>query len=182
MNIVINTKLFEIFQNMTIAHIFNMLLYSQTKTYQQTYIANHLGITRMTVARALKWLKEEGYITYKRDKYKEAITTKFLLTHKALQLKKEIEKEENEQTEQQQEKKENRQTTQKQQQEKKEEKKETTQIKREQGDAPKATPNCSNAKPKQNTERTRFDDIVAARREYEDKLKEKFFTQNGKLS
>lgn len=172
MNIVINTKLFEIFQNMTIAHIFNMLLYSQTKTYQQTYIANHLGITRMTVARALKWLKEEGYITYKRDKYKEAITTKFLLTHKALQLKKEIEKEENEQTEQQQEKKENRPTTHK---------------KREQGDAPKAIPNCSNDKQKTqpkpiNTAITRFDDIVAARREYEDKLKEKFFTQNGKLS
>lgn len=165
MNIVINTKLFEISPNLVIAHIFNMLLYSQTKTYQQTYIANHLGITRMTVGRALKWLKEEGYITYKRDKYKEAITTKFTLTEKALKVKKEIEKEENEQTEQQQ--------------EKKEEKKETTQIKREQGDAPKATPNCSNAKPKQNTTITSIDDIVAARREYEDKLKEKFTIQNG---
>lgn len=173
MNIVINTKLFEIFQNLTIAHIFNMLLYSQTKTYQQTYIAKHLGLTRMTVGRALKWLKEEGYITYKRDKYKEAITTKFTLTEKALKVKKEIEKEENEQTEQQQ--------------EKKEEKKENTQIKREQGDAPKAIPNCSNDKQKTqpkpiNTTITSIDDIVAARREYEDKLKEKFFTQNGKLS
>lgn len=173
MNIVINTKLFEISPNLVIAHIFNMLLHSQTKTYQQTYIANHLGITRMTVGRALKWLKEEGYITYKRDKYKEAITTKFTLTDKALQLKREIEKEENEQTEQQQ--------------EKKEEKKEntpTTQIKREQGDAPKAIPNCSNDKQKTqpkpiNTTITSIDDIVAARREYEDKLKEKFFTQNG---
>lgn len=167
MNIIINTKLFEIFQNLTIAHIFNMLLYSQTKTYQQTYIAKHLGLTRMTVGRALKWLKEEGYITYKRDKYKEAITTKFLLTHKALQLKKEIEKEDNPQTIQQQEKKENRQTTHKE---------------REQGDAPKAIPNCSNANPKQNTTITSIDDIVAARREYEDKLKEKFTIQNGKLS
>lgn len=167
MNIVINTKLFEIFQNLTIAHIFNMLLYSQTKTYQQTYIAKHLGLTRMTVGRALKWLKEEGYITYKRDKYKEAITTKFLLTHKALQLKKEIEKEDTPQTIQQQEKKENRQTTHKE---------------REQGDAPKAIPNCSNANPKQNTTITSIDDIVAARREYEDKLKEKFTIQNGKLS
>lgn len=172
MNIVINTKLFDTFQNLTVAHIFNMLLYSQTKTYQQTYIANHLGITRMTVARVLKCLKTEGYITYTRSKYKEVITTKFTLTEKALKLKKEIEKEDSTQTpptiqnnnkEKEQENKENRQTTHKE---------------REQGDAP----NCSNAKPKQNTERTRFDDIVAARREYEDKLKEKFFTQNGKLS
>lgn len=171
MNIVINTKLFEISPNLVIAHIFNMLLYTQTKTYQQTYIANHLGITRMTVGRALKWLKEEGYITYKRDKYKEAITTKFTLTEKALKVKKEIEKEENEQTEQQQ--------------EKKEEKKENIQIKREQGDAPQGQiPNCSN--DKQNIQpkptNTKVLDIVAARREYEDKLKEKFFTQNGKLS
>ena len=93
MNIIINTKLFEFFQNLTIAHIFNMLLYSQTKTYQQTYIANHLGITRMTVGRVLKWLKTEGYITYTRSKYKEVITTKFTLTEKALQIKAEIEKE-----------------------------------------------------------------------------------------
>lgn len=77
MNIIINTKLFEIFQNLTVAHIFNMLLYSQTNTYQQTYIANHLCITRMTVARSLKWLKSEGYIDYTRSKYKEVITTKF---------------------------------------------------------------------------------------------------------
>ena len=147
MNIVINTKLFEIFPNLVIAHIFNMLLFSQTNTYQQTYIAKHLGVTRMTVARALKWLKTEGYIDYKRNKYKEVITTKFTLTDKALQLKREIEKEDKTQTIQQQEKKENRQTTQKQQQEKKEEKKETTQIKREQGDAliKRANPQRSNA-------------------------------------
>lgn len=164
MNIIINTKLFEFFQNLTIAHIFNMLLYSQTKTYQQTYIANHLGITRMTVGRVLKWLKTEGYITYTRSKYKEVITTKFTLTDKALQIKAEIEKEDTPQTIQQQEKKENRQTTHKE---------------REQGDAPKAIPNCSNANPKQNTTITSIDDIVAARREYEDKLKEKFTIQNG---
>ena len=173
MNIVINTKLFDTFQNLTVAHIFNMLLYSQTKTYQQTYIANHLGITRMTVARVLKWLKTEGYITYTRSKYKEVITTKFTLTEKALKLKKEIEKEDSTQTpptiqnnnkEKEQENKENRQTTHKE---------------REQGDAPKAIPNCSNANPKQNTTITSIDDIVAARREYEDKLKEKFTIQNG---
>lgn len=163
MNIIINTKLFEIFQNLTVAHIFNMLLYSQTNTYQQTYIANHLCITRMTVARVLKQLKEEGYITYTRSKYKEVITTKFTLTEKALKLKKEIEKEDNNK-EKEQENKENKQTT---------------QIKREQGDAPKAIPNCSNANPKQNTTITSIDDIVAARREYEDKLKEKFTIQNG---
>lgn len=172
MNIVINTKLFEIFQNMTIAHIFNMLLYSQTNTYQQTYIAKHLGVTRMTVVRALKWLKTEGYIDYKRNKYKEVITTKFTLTDKALQLKKEMEKEDNTQTIQQQEKKENRQTTHKE---------------REQGDAliKRANPQRSNAtkQPKPtNTAITSIDDIVAARREYEDKLKIKFLTQNGKLS
>lgn len=170
MNIVINTKLFEIFPNLVIAHIFNMLLFTQTNTYQQTYIAKHLGVTRMTVVRALKWLKTEGYIDYKRNKYKEVITTKFTLTDKALQLKKEMEKEDNTQTIQQQEKKENRQTTHKE---------------REQGDAPKAIPNCSNAtkQPKPtNTAITSIDDIVAARREYEDKLKIKFLTQNGKLS
>lgn len=147
MNIVINTKLFEIFQNLTVAHIFNMLLYSQTNTYQQTYIANHLCITRMTVARSLKWLKSEGYIDYTRSKYKEVITTKFTLTEKALKLKKEIEKEENEQT---------------------------IQIKREQGDAPQGqTPNARNdikkniQQPKPiDSERTRFDAIVAARAEY----------------
>lgn len=170
MNIIINTKLFEIFQNLTIAHIFNMLLYSQTKTYQQTYIANHLGITRMTVGRVLKWLKTEGYITYTRSKYKEVITTKFTLTEKALQIKAEIEKEDNTQTIQQQEKKENRQTTHKE---------------REQGDAPQGqTPNARNDKqniqPKPtNTAITRGIDIAAARAEYEAKLKEKFFTQNG---
>lgn len=177
MNIVINTKLFEISPNLVIAHIFNMLLFSQTNTYQQTYIAKHLGVTRMTVARALKWLKTEGYIDYKRNKYKEVITTKFTLTDKALQLKREIEKEDKTQTIQQQEKKENRQ---KQQQEKKEEKKETTQIDREQGDALKANPQCSNATKPTNTERTSIDDIVALRKQYEAKLKEKFLEQNGK--
>lgn len=156
MNIVINTKLFEIFPNLVIAHIFNMLLFSQTNTYQQTYIAKHLGVTRMTVARALKWLKTEGYIDYKRNKYKEVITTKFTLTEKALQIKEELEKEGNEQTiqkEQQEENKENKQTIQN--------------NKREQGDALKANPQRSNAKPKPiDSERTRFDAIVAARAEY----------------
>lgn len=170
MNIIINTKLFEFFQNLTIAHIFNMLLYSQTKTYQQTYIANHLGITRMTVGRVLKWLKTEGYITYTRSKYKEVITTKFTLTEKALQIKAEIEKEDTPQTIQQQEKKENRQTTHKE---------------REQGDAPQGQiPNCSNEIKKNATKQpkptnTKVLDIAAARREYEEKLKIKFFTQNG---
>ena len=170
MNIIINTKLFEIFQNLTVAHIFNMLLFTQTNTYQQTYIAKHLGVTRMTVVRALKWLKTEGYIDYKRNKYKEVITTKFTLTDKALQLKKEMEKEDNTQTIQQQEKKENRQTTHKE---------------REQGDALKANPQRSNAtkQPKPtNTKIASIDAIVAARREYENKLKEKFTIQNGKLS
>lgn len=168
MNIVINTKLFEIFPNLVIAHIFNMLLYSQTKTYQQTYIANHLGITRMTVGRVLKWLKTEGYIDYKRSKYKEVIATKFTLTEKALQIKAEIEKENNEKTterEKEQENKENRQTTHKE---------------REQGDALKANPQCSNATKPTNTERTSIDDIVALRKQYEAKLKEKFLEQNGK--
>lgn len=152
MNIIINTKLFEIFQNLTVAHIFNMLLYSQTNTYQQTYIANHLCIARMTVARVLKQLKEEGYITYTRSKYKEVITTKFTLTEKALKLKKEIEKEDNNK-EKEQENKENKQTIQN--------------NKREQGDALKANPQRSNAKPKPiDSERTRFDAIVAARAEY----------------
>ena len=147
-----------------------MLLFTQTNTYQQTYIAKHLGVTRMTVVRALKWLKTEGYIDYKRNKYKEVITTKFTLTDKALQLKKEMEKEDNTQTIQQQEKKENRQTTHKE---------------REQGDALKANPQRSNAtkQPKPtNTKIASIDAIVAARREYENKLKEKFTIQNGKLS
>lgn len=162
MNIIINTKLFEIFQNLTVAHIFNMLLYSQTNTYQQTYIANHLCITRMTVARSLKWLKSEGYIDYTRSKYKEVITTKFELTEKALQIKEELEKEGNEQT------------IQKEQQEENKENRQTTQIKREQGDAPQGqTPNARNdikkniQQPKPiDSERTRFDAIVAARAEY----------------
>lgn len=162
MNIIINTKLFEIFQNLTVAHIFNMLLYSQTNTYQQTYIANHLCITRMTVARSLKWLKSEGYIDYTRSKYKEVITTKFTLTEKALQIKEELEKEGNEQT------------IQKEQQEENKENRQTTQIKREQGDAPQGqTPNARNdikkniQQPKPiDSERTRFDAIVAARAEY----------------
>lgn len=172
MNIIINTKLFEIFQNLTVAHIFNMLLYSQTNTYQQTYIANHLCITRMTVARSLKWLKSEGYIDYTRSKYKEVITTKFTLTEKALQIKAEIEKENNNK-EKEQENKENRQTT---------------QIDREQGDAPsRAYPQRSNDKqniqPKPtNTAIASGIDIAAARREYEEKLKIKFLLQNGKLS
>lgn len=159
MNIIINTKLFEIFQNLTVAHIFNMLLHSQTNTYQQTYIANHLCITRMTVARSLKWLKTEGYIDYKRNKYKEVITTKFTLTEKALQIKAEIEKENNNK-EKEQENKENKQTIQN--------------NKREQGDAPQGqTPNARNdikkniQQPKPiDSERTRFDAIVAARAEY----------------
>ena len=171
MNIIINTKLFEIFQNLTVAHIFNMLLHSTTQTYQQTYIANHLGITRMTVARVLKWLKSEGYIDYTRSKYKEVVTTKFTLTDKALQLKKEIEKEDNNKEKQQEENKENKQTIQN--------------NKREQGDAPQGqTPNVRNDKqniqPKPtNTAITRGIYIAAARAEYEAKLKEKFFTQNG---
>ena len=162
-----------------------MLLYSQTKTYQQTYIANHLGVTRMTVVRALKWLKTEGYIDYKRNKYKKVVTTKFTLTEKALKVKKEIEKEDNTQTIQQQEKKENRQTTHKEREQEKKENRQTTQIKREQGDAPQGqTPNVRNDKqniqPKPtNTAITRGIYIAAARAEYEAKLKEKFFTQNG---
>lgn len=139
-----------------------MLLYSQTNTYQQTYIANHLCITRMTVARSLKWLKSEGYIDYTRSKYKEVITTKFELTEKALQIKEELEKEGNEQT------------IQKEQQEENKENRQTTQIKREQGDAPQGqTPNARNdikkniQQPKPiDSERTRFDAIVAARAEY----------------
>lgn len=187
MNIIINTKLFEIFQNLTVAHIFNMLLYSQTNTYQQTYIAKHLGVTRMTVARALKWLKTEGYIDYKRNKYKEFITTKFTLTDKALQIKKKIEKEDNEQTEQQQEKKETP-STQKEREQENKENRQTTQIDREQGDAPsRAYPQRSNDKqniqPKPtNTAIASGIDIAAARREYEEKLKIKFLLQNGKLS
>lgn len=178
MNIIINTKLFEIFQNLTVAHIFNMLLYSTTQTYQQTYIAKHLGLTRMIVARALKWLKTEGYIDYKRNKYKEFITTKFLLTHKALQLKKEIEKEDNNK-EKQQEKKETP-STQKEREQENKENRQTTHKEREQGDALKANPQCSNATKPTNTERTSIDDIVALRKQYEAKLKEKFLEQNGK--
>lgn len=185
MNIVINTKLFEIFQNLTVAHIFNMLLYSQTNTYQQTYIAKHLGLTRMTVARVLKWSKSEGYIDYTRSKYKEVITTKFTLTEKALQIKAEIEKEDNEKTEQQQEKKETP-STQKEREQENKENRQTTQIKKEQGDAPQGVnPQRSNdikqSKPT-NTAIKRFNDIAAARREYEEKLKIKFLEQNGKLS
>lgn len=86
MNITINTKLFELFP-MTIAHILNMLLFSHTQTYKQTHIAKLLGLTRMTVARSLKWLKREGYIDYERCQNKEDIATKFLLTDKALKLK-----------------------------------------------------------------------------------------------
>lgn len=94
MNITINTKLFELFP-MTIAHILNMLLFSHTQTYKQTHIAKLLGLTRMTVARSLKWLKREGYIDYERCQNKEDIATKFLLTDKALKLKEYIEKENN---------------------------------------------------------------------------------------
>lgn len=106
MNITINTKLFYIFPNITIAHIFNMLLFSTTQTYKQTHIAKQLGLTRMTVARSLKWLKTEGYIDYERYQNKEDITTKFILTDKALKIKEDILKENNHTEQQQEEKKE----------------------------------------------------------------------------
>lgn len=142
---------------------------------EQAHLARILGykgqmpqrFIKPTIQELLKegWL--EGYEKVQAKKGYKSVTTRWYLSDKALSLsaaQQPIQKERE------------------QQQEKKEEKKETTQIKREQGDAPKATPNCSNAKPKQNTTITSIDDIVAARREYEDKLKEKFTIQNGKLS
>lgn len=141
----------------------------ETIEVEQTHLARICGYEGQMPQRFIKptidnlikegWL--EGYEKVQANNGYKSVTTRWHLSEKALSLSQTPTIQNNNKEKEQEEKKENRQTT---------------QIKREQGDAP----NCSNAKPKQNTERTRFDDIVAARREYEDKLKIKFLTQNGK--
>lgn len=142
---------------------------------EQTHLARICGYEGQMPQRYIKptidelvregWI--EGYEKVQAKNGYKSVTTRWHLTEKALTLSPNTQ---NNNKEKEQENKENKQTT---------------QIKREQGDAPKAIPNCSNAtkQPKPtNTAITSIDDIVAARREYEDKLKIKFLTQNGKLS
>lgn len=149
----------------------------RTIEVEQTHLARICGYSGNKPQRYIKQviqdLIKEGWI----DNYEviqanngnKSVTTKWHLSDKALSLSQTptIQNKEKEQQEQKKENKENRQTTHKE---------------REQGDAliKRANPQRSNANPKQNTTITSIDDIVAARREYEEKLKIKFFTQNGK--
>lgn len=154
----------------------------RTIEVEQTHLARICGYSGNKPQRYIKQviqdLIKEGWI----DNYEviqanngnKSVTTKWHLSDKALSLSQTptIQNKEKEQQEQKKENKENRQTT---------------QIKREQGDAliKRANPQRSNAtkQPKPtNTERTSIDDIVALRKQYEEKLKIKFLEQNGKLS
>lgn len=153
----------------------------RTIEVEQTHLARILGYKGNKPQRYIKpviqYLIKEGWIGgYEKVQAKngyKSVTTRWYLSDKALSLsaaQQPIQKE----------------------REKTEEKKEKTPTthnnKREQGDAPQGQiPNCSNEIKKNATKQpkptnTKVLDIVAARREYEDKLKENFFTQNGKLS
>ena len=153
----------------------------RTIEVEQTHLARICGYSGNKPQRYIKQviqdLIKEGWI----DNYEviqanngnKSVTTKWHLSDKTLSLSQTptIQNKEKEQQEQKKENKENRQTTHKE---------------REQGDAPQGVnPQRSNdikqSKPT-NTAIKRFDDIVAARREYEEKLKIKFLEQNGKLS
>ena len=145
---------------------------------EQAHLARILGYKGNKPQRYIKpviqYLIKEGWLEgYEKVQAKngyKSVTTRWHLTDKALSLsaaQQPIQKE----REQQQEKKENTPTTHKE---------------REQEDA-SSNPQRSNEIKKNTTKQpkptnTKFLDIVAARREYENKLKEKFFTQNGKLS
>lgn len=138
---------------------------------EQTHLARICGYEGQMPQRYIKptidelvregWI--EGYEKVQANNGYKSVTTRWHLSDKALSLSQTptIQNKEKEQ----QEKKENRQTTHKE---------------REQGDALKANPQCSNATKQTNTERTSIDDIVALRKQYEAKLKEKFLEQNGK--
>lgn len=147
---------------------------------EQTHLARICGyegqMPQRYIQPTIQELLREGWIdSYEKVQAKngyKSVTTKWHLSDKALNLSQTptIQNKEKEQQEQKKENKENRQTT---------------QIDREQGDAliKRANPQRSNAtkQPKPtNTAITSIDDIVAARREYEDKLKIKFTIQNGK--
>lgn len=153
----------------------------RTIEVEQTHLARICGYSGNKPQRYIKQviqdLIKEGWI----DNYEviqanngnKSVTTKWYLSEKGLSLSQTptIQNKEKEQQEQKKENKENRQTT---------------QIKKEQGDAPQGVnPQRSNdikqSKPT-NTAIKRFNDIAAARREYEEKLKIKFLEQNGKLS
>lgn len=146
---------------------------------EQTHLARICGyegqMPQRYIQPTIQELLREGWIdSYEKVQAKngyKSVTTKWHLSDKALSLSQTptIQNKEKEQQEQKKENKENKQTIQN--------------NKREQGDALKANPQRSNAtkQPKPtNTAITSIDDIVAARREYEDKLKIKFTIQNGK--
>lgn len=141
---------------------------------EQTHLARICGyegqMPQRYIQPTIQELLREGWIdSYEKVQAKngyKSVTTRWHLSDKALSLSANpTTQNKREQTE---ENKENRQTT---------------QIKREQGDAPQGVnPQRSNAtkQPKPtNTAITRGIYIAAARAEYEAKLKEKFFTQNG---
>lgn len=149
---------------------------------EQTHLARICGYEGQMPQRYIKptidelvregWI--EGYEKVQAKNGYKSVTTRWHLSDKALSLSQTptIQNKEKEQQEQKKENKENKQTIQN--------------NKREQGDAPQGVnPQRSNAtkQPKPtNTKIASIDAIVAARREYENKLKEKFTIQNGKLS
>ena len=51
---------------------------------EQTYIAQETLYSRQTVSTELKYLKEQGYITYKRSLYNNLTTTEITLTDKSI--------------------------------------------------------------------------------------------------
>ena len=53
---------------------------------EQTYIAKETLYNRKTVAKELKFLQEQGYITYKRALYNNLTTTQITLTEKSIAL------------------------------------------------------------------------------------------------
>lgn len=181
----INTKIYTALNNPKAILIMAYLTSygKETIEVEQTHLARICGyegqMPQRYIQPTIQELLREGWIdSYEKVQAKngyKSVTTKWHLSDKALSLSQTptIQNKEKEQQEQKKENKENRQTTHKE---------------REQGDAPQGqTPNARNdikkniQQPKPiDSERTRFDAIVAARAAYQEKLKEKFTIQNGK--
>lgn len=167
----VNSKLYTELSNPKAILIMAYLTSYHQKTIEveQTHLARILGYKGQMPQRYIKptiqeLLKEgwlEGYEKVKANNGYKSVTTRWHLTDKALSLsaaQQPIQKE----REQQQEKKENTPTT--------------HNNKREQGDAPKANPNCSNDIKKNATKPTSTAiamglEIAAARAEYNRKHK-----------
>lgn len=147
---------------------------------EQTHLARICGyegqMPQRYIQPTIQELLREGWInSYEKVQAKngyKSVTTRWHLTDKALSLSQTptIQNKEKEQ----QEKKENRQTTHKEreQEDASSNPQRSNEIKKNATKQPKPT----------NTKIASIDAIVAARREYENKLKEKFTIQNGKLS